>query len=93
MGPQLKHCKRWVATEGIDKAVKEHEIDKVVSVSDSFFAVSVGARKFVNIMRESKLKFDIRIPLSIGATRLHEKQRRVLRFACSGSEELGNVAS
>lgn len=42
-----ENCRRWAATEGIDKAVAEHGVDVVVCSSDSYFAgVSVGARKF-----------------------------------------------
>ncbi|KAH6995912.1 amidase signature domain-containing protein [Ilyonectria sp. MPI-CAGE-AT-0026] len=41
----LEHCKRWGATEGIDKITSEHAVDVVVCCSDSYFAgVSVAAR-------------------------------------------------
>ncbi|KAF4513450.1 hypothetical protein G6O67_000720 [Ophiocordyceps sinensis] len=41
----LEHCKRWAATEGIDKAISEHGVDVVVCCSDSYFAgVSVASR-------------------------------------------------
>lgn len=40
----LKSCKRWGATEGIDKITSEHAVDVVVCCSDSYFAgVSVAA--------------------------------------------------
>lgn len=42
----LEHCKRWGATEGIDKITSEHAVDVVVCCSDSYFAgVSVAARE------------------------------------------------
>jgi amidase len=40
----LETCKRWAATEGVDKVMKEHGVDVIVAPSDSFFAgVGVGA--------------------------------------------------
>jgi amidase len=42
----LEICKRWAATEGVDKVMKEHGVDVIVAPSDSFFAgVGVGASK------------------------------------------------
>ncbi|EEU40698.1 uncharacterized protein NECHADRAFT_76112 [Fusarium vanettenii 77-13-4] len=41
----LEECKRWAATEGIDKVTSEQGVDVVVCCSDSYFAgVSVAAR-------------------------------------------------
>ncbi|KPM45951.1 hypothetical protein AK830_g653 [Neonectria ditissima] len=41
----LEHCKRWGATEGIDKITSQDGVDVVVCCSDSYFAgVSVAAR-------------------------------------------------
>ncbi|KAH8779991.1 amidase signature domain-containing protein [Diaporthe sp. PMI_573] len=41
---RLESCKKWAATEGIDKAVSQHGVDMVVCSSDSFFAaISVAA--------------------------------------------------
>jgi amidase len=42
----LEICKRWAATEGVDKVMKEHGVDVIVATSDSFFAgVGVDASK------------------------------------------------
>lgn len=42
----LEECKRWAATEGIDKVTSEQGVDVVVCCSDSYFAgVSVAARE------------------------------------------------
>ncbi|KAI8723213.1 Amidase domain-containing protein [Fusarium sp. LHS14.1] len=41
----LEQCKRWAATEGIDKVTSEKGVNVVVCCSDSYFAgVSVAAR-------------------------------------------------
>lgn len=40
----LQHCKRWAATEGVDKVVSEHGVDVVVCCSDSYFAGVSGIR-------------------------------------------------
>ncbi|CAM1505655.1 Fc.00g112920.m01.CDS01 [Cosmosporella sp. VM-42] len=45
MAEWVEQCKRWAATEGIDKVVSEHGVDVVVCCSDSYYAgVSVAAR-------------------------------------------------
>lgn len=45
----LKICKDWAATEGVDKVMKEHNVDVVVAPADSFFGgVAVGASGFVS---------------------------------------------
>jgi amidase len=42
----LEICKRWAATEGVDKVMKEHRVDVIVAPCDSFFSgVGVGASK------------------------------------------------
>jgi amidase len=41
---RLESCKKWAATEGIDKAVSQHGVDMVVCSSDRLFAaISVAA--------------------------------------------------
>ncbi|KAF2441737.1 amidase signature enzyme [Karstenula rhodostoma CBS 690.94] len=41
----LEICKKWSATEGVDKVIAEHGVDVIVAPADSFFAgVGVGAR-------------------------------------------------
>ncbi|KAF2498920.1 amidase signature enzyme [Lophium mytilinum] len=41
----LRICKQWAATEGVDKVIEEHGVDVIVAPCDSFFAgVGVGAR-------------------------------------------------
>ncbi|KAF2657867.1 amidase signature enzyme [Lophiostoma macrostomum CBS 122681] len=41
----LRICKQWAATEGVDKVIEEHGVDVIVAPCDSFFAgVSVASQ-------------------------------------------------
>jgi amidase len=43
----LEVCKKWAATEGVDRVIAEHGVDVIATPADSFFAgVAVGASKF-----------------------------------------------
>lgn len=45
----LKICKEWAATHGVDKVMNEHKVDVIVAPADSFFAgVGVGAGKLIH---------------------------------------------
>ena len=49
----LAICKLWAATEGVDKALLENNIDIIVAPVDSFFAgVAVGASKSSVLFKE-----------------------------------------
>jgi amidase len=44
---KLQICRQWAAVEGVDKVIKEHNVDVIVGPCDSFFAgVGVGARAY-----------------------------------------------
>jgi hypothetical protein len=53
----LEICRRWAATEGVDKVVEEHGVDVIMAPCDSFFAgVGVGARKSSELFLFSHVK-------------------------------------
>jgi len=52
----LAICKQWAATEGVDKAMREHGVDVIVAPADSFFAgVAVAASKSMACSSTQKL--------------------------------------
>ena len=45
---KLQICRQWAAIEGVDKVIKEHNVDVIVGPCDSFFAgVGVAARAYL----------------------------------------------
>jgi amidase len=39
----LETCKRWAATEGVDKVMKEHGVDVIVAPSDRIYQLTFTA--------------------------------------------------